>query len=46
MILYHGSRQIVEYPEIRKANIIKISISDFIVRDTKSRQKDGQRVTV
>ena len=44
MILYHGSREIVEYPEIRKHNIIKIFILDSIVQNFRIRQNVGQVV--
>ena len=41
MILYHGSKEVVEYPEIRKPDLTKIFILVFIVQILKSRQNDG-----
>ena len=36
MILYHGSKEIVEYPEIRRARFNKDFILDFIARNIKA----------
>ena len=44
MILYHGSKEMVEFPEIRKALYHKDFILDFIVQDFRSRRQDGQHV--
>lgn len=46
MVLYHGSKQIVEYPEIRKAKFNKDFYFGFYCTDMKSRQRDGRPVTV
>lgn len=43
MILYHGSKEIVEYPEIRRARFNKDFILDFIAQTLKSRQNGGQQ---
>ena len=37
MILYHGSKEVVKYPEIRK-----VFISDFIAHSFRNRRGDGQ----
>ena len=42
MILYHGSKEIVEYPEIRRARFNKDFILDFIAPFIKSRRSGGQ----
>ena len=44
MIVYHSSRQIVEYPEIRKGKYNKDFYFGFTVPGTKNKQKDGRRV--
>ena len=44
MILYHGSKWIVESPEIRIQNIIKIFILDFTVHYYRNRQYVGRLV--
>ena len=44
MILYHGSREIVKYPEIRKAQYHKDFYFDFIVQNFRIRQSVGQAV--
>ena len=41
MILYHGSREIVEYPEIRKAQYHK---DFYFVQNFRIRQNVGQVV--
>lgn len=41
-ILFHGSKEIVEFPEIRMAKLIKIFILDFIVHYFQSRLIVGQ----
>lgn len=41
MILYHGSKEVVEYPEIRKARFNKDFYFGFFVQILKSRQNDG-----
>ena len=43
MILYHGSKEIVEFPEIRTARYNKDFYFGFIVHRCRSRQCDGQR---
>ncbi len=40
MILYHASKEVVEYPEIRKTKFTK----DFIVQINMSKRLDGQIV--
>ena len=42
ILLYHGSKIEVAYPEIRITNIQKIFQRDFIVRMIISRHIDGQ----
>ena len=44
MELYHASKEIVQYPEIRKQNIPKIFPGDFIVPIICSRQYAGRIV--
>lgn len=43
MTLYHGSKDIVEYPEIRKPDLTKISTLASIVRTSKNRQNGGRQ---
>lgn len=42
MILYHGSKEVVKYPEIERHVFIKIFISDFIAHSFRNRRGDGQ----
>lgn len=44
--LYHGSGQIVEFPEIRKPSIQKIFHGDFIARKVMNRPIAGQGVNM
>ena len=44
--LYHGSGQIVEFPEIRKQDIQKIFPGDFIVRIVMNRHIAGRTVNM
>ena len=44
MVLYHGSKEIVEYPE--KHDFKKISILDFTAHFMQSRRSVGQPDTV
>ena len=46
MELYHASKEIVQYPEIRKAKYTKDFCGDFIVLIICSRQTDGQIVVL
>lgn len=41
MILYHGSKEVVEYPESEKPDLTNDFILVFIVQILKSRQNDG-----
>ena len=45
MIICHGSKEIVEYPEIRKAKYNKDFILAFTVPSIKSRQSAGPPVS-
>ena len=40
-LLYHGSLEINEFPEIRKPNIPKIFHGDFIVQTIMNKHKNG-----
>ena len=42
MILYHGSKEIVRFPEVRKATFNKDFILDSIAPFIKNRQSGGQ----
>lgn len=44
MILYHGSREIVKYPEIRKAQYHKDFYFGFYCTKLRIRQSVGQAV--
>ena len=44
--LYHGSGQIVEFPEIRKQDIQKIFPGDFTVRKVMNRHIDGRNANM
>lgn len=46
MVLYHGSKEIVEYPEIRKARFQKDFYLDFTAHFMQSRRSVGQPDTV
>lgn len=42
-VLYHGSAQIVEFPEIRPQNITRIFTLDFIVPFFRNKPEGGHR---
>lgn len=42
MVLFHGSREIVRFPEVKERFLIKIFISVFIVLFIRNRQNGGR----
>ena len=42
MILYHGSKAIIKFPEVRKAEFNQVFLLDFVVLRIGSRRNDGQ----